>query len=113
MEVSMTISITEASAFIAELIDVLENLYWEAHSVAVKNQCFNGVRFLQNERTELTKVSVQDHHYEYEIISCSAKDMKHCFESLSKLIEHEVLRAQTRSQLMPLLEKAKTHFPSR
>ncbi len=106
----MTISITEASAYIAELIEVLENLYWEAPSVAVKNQCFNGVHFLQNERTELTKVSVQDHHYEYEIISCSAQDMKHSLKNLSKLIEHEVLRAQTRSQLMPLLEMAKTYF---
>ncbi len=106
----MTISITQASAFIAELIEVLENLYWEAPSVAVKNQCFNGVHFLQNERTELTKISVQDHHYEYEIISCSAKNMKHSLNNLSKLIEHEVLRAKTRSQLIPLLKSADIYF---
>jgi len=106
----MAASITEASAYVAELIDVLENLYWEAPSVAVKNQCFNGLRFLQNERTELTKISVQDHHYDYEIISCSAQDMEHCLNHLNKLIENEVLRAQTRSQLMPLLKCAKTYF---
>ncbi len=106
----MAVSITEASAYVAELIDVLEDLYWEAPCVAVKNQCFNGVRFLQNERTELTKISVQDHHYDYEIISCSAQDMEYCLNNLNKLIENEVLRAQTRAQLMPLLKCAKTYF---
>ncbi len=106
----MTASITQASAFVAELLEVLEDLYWESPSITVKNQCFNALRFLQNERTELTKISVQDHHYEYEIISCPATDMEHCLTNLTQLIEGEVLRARTRSQLMPLLEKAKSYF---
>ncbi len=106
----MTSSIAQASVFVTELIDVLEDLYWESPAISVKNQCFNAVRFLQTELTELTKVSVQDHHYEYEIISCSANDMEHCLKNLSTLIEKETLRTRTRAHLMPLLKKAQKFF---
>jgi hypothetical protein len=106
----MAISIAKASVFVTELLEVLEDLYWESPNITVKNQCFNVVRLLQQELTELTKVSVQDHHYDYELIACSAKDMNQCLDELSQLLSSEALRTRTRNHLLPLLEKSRKVF---
>jgi len=106
----MAISIAKASVYITELLEVLEDLYWESPNVTVKNQCFNVVRLLQQELTELTKISVQDHHYDYEIIASSVSDMNQCLTDLSALLVKEALRIRTRNQLTPLLEKSKNVF---
>jgi hypothetical protein len=106
----MTIAIAQATVLVSDLVDALENVYWEAPSTTIKNQCFNMVRILQQEITELTKVSVQDHHYEYETIACPGKKVAEGLAALSTLLESEVLRTQTESQLAPLLEQARTVF---
>ena len=102
----MAITIAQASVFIEELLEVLENVYWESNSINIKNQCFNAVRLLQGELTELTKVSIQDHHYEYEIISCSSSVMLESVMQLNTLLENEALRIRTSGQLTPLMEQA-------
>lgn len=106
----MSITIAKATVLVSELVDVLENVYWEAPSITIKNQCFNMVRILQQEITELTKVSVQDHHYEYETIACPGKKVAEGLKALSKLLDGEVLRTQTELQLSPLLDQAKSVF---
>lgn len=106
----MAISIAKASVFITELLEVLEDLYWESPNVTVKNQCFNVIRLLQQELTELTKISVQDHHYDYEIIASSVSDMDSGLADLSALLVREALRISTKNQLTPLLEKSKVVF---
>lgn len=103
----MAMTIDRASAFVAELLDVLEDLYWESSSTPVKNQCFNAVRLLQAEVTELTKISVQDHHYEYEIIACPPHIMISTLEQLNSLLKNEVIRTRTRAILEPLMAQAK------
>lgn len=106
----MAMSIAQASTFLGELLDVLENLYWESNSLNMKNQCFNGVRLVQQEITELTKVSVQDHHYEYEAIACPAAVMGEVIKELEALCDKETLRTRTSAQLEPLLKQAKVVF---
>lgn len=106
----MTISIAQATVLVSDLVDALENVYWEAPSITVKNQSFNMVRILQQEITELTKVSVQDHHYEYETIACPGKKVAEGLGALATLLDSEVLRNQTEAQLAPLLEQAKSIF---
>ncbi len=106
----MAISIAKASVFITELLEILEDLYWESPNVTVKNQCFNVIRLLQQELTELTKISVQDHHYDYEIIASSVSDMDSGLADLSALLVREALRIRTKNQLTPLLEKSKMVF---
>lgn len=103
-------SIGEATSFIVELLELLENTYWETHSIVVKDQCFNVIRLLQNEITELTKISVQDHHYEYEVIVCQPAQMKSTIDELEDILAGEVLRQRTREHVVPALEKAKSVF---
>ncbi len=106
----MAISITQASVFITELLEILEDVYWESSKINIKNQCFNVVRLLHREITELTKISVQDHHYEYEIIACSREDMNGGLEDLVTQLNGNALRSRTAKQLAPLLEQAKKVF---
>ena len=106
----MTISIAQATVLVSDLVDALENVYWEAPSITVKNQSFNMVRILQQEITELTKVSVQDHHYEYETIACPGKKVAEGLEALATLLDSEVLRNQTDIQGLKCLEQAKSIF---
>lgn len=106
----MTITIAKASVLVSDLVDVLETVYWEVPSITVKNQCFNMVRILQQEITELTKVSVQDHHYEYETIACPGAKVAEGLNKLCELLGNEVLRTQTESLLTPLLEESKLVF---
>ncbi len=106
----MSITIAKATVLVADLVDALENVYWESPTISVKNQCFNMVRILQQEITELTKVSVQDHHYEYETIACPGKQVSEGLKALSKLLGNEILRTQTEAQLAPLLDQAKSVF---
>lgn len=103
----MAMTIDQASAFVAELLDVLEDLYWESSSIPVKNQCFNAVRLLQAEVTELTKISVQDHHYEYEIIACPPHIMIGTLDRLKELLKDEVMRTRTQALLEPLMAQTK------
>lgn len=106
----MSISISQAMVFIEELLAVLEDVYWECHSMDMKNQCFNAVRLLQVELTELTKVSVQDHHYEYEIIAYQDNTVLDTLNSLDKLLQDTVLRTRTEANLRPLLGQATQVF---
>lgn len=106
----MNITIAQATVLVSDIVEALEDVYWESSSVTIKNQCFNVVRILQQEITELTKVSVQDHHYEYETIACPGKDVAKGLEKLSELLANEVLRNKTKALLTPLLEQAKAIF---
>ena len=66
-----TLTIAEASELIWELLQSLEDSYWEASHCDDKDRVFNLMQILNAEYMELLKVSVQDHHYEYEVISTS------------------------------------------
>ncbi|GAA6134993.1 hypothetical protein NBRC116188_17830 [Oceaniserpentilla sp. 4NH20-0058] len=106
----MSISISQATVFIEELLAVLEDVYWECSTMDLKNQCFNAVRLLQTELTELTKVSVQDHHYEYEIIAYQDNTVLETLNNLDHLLKSSVLRTRTEANLKPLFAQAMEVF---
>jgi len=106
----MSISISQATVFIEELLSVLEDVYWECGTIEMKNQCFNAVRLLQMELTELTKVSAQDHHYEYEIIAYQDNTVLETLNQLDHMLKSTVLRTRTEANLKPLLSQADQVF---
>ena len=61
------LSISQASELIWELNQTLEDAYWEASSMEEKDRIFNLIQLMMGEYMELLKVSVQDHHYDYEV----------------------------------------------
>jgi len=106
----MTVSIAKASIYIDELLTAIENVYWEANRVETKDLCFNLIQLLQSEITELNKVSVQDNHYEYEIIAFPPTVMGEATEELKSHLKTCVLRTQTRIQITPLLANSAEYF---
>ncbi|MAA70850.1 MAG: hypothetical protein CL679_03865 [Bermanella sp.] len=106
----MSISIAQATGFIEELLSVIEDVYWESTSMETKNLCFNTVRLLQSELTELTKVSVQDHHYEYESITYQDNTVIENLSLLEHTLKQVVLRTRTQKSLKPLLLRAMDIF---
>ncbi|MGR6873002.1 hypothetical protein ACU6U9_11995 [Pseudomonas sp. HK3] len=106
----MSISIAQATGFIEEILGVIEDVYWECTALDTKNQCFNAVRLLQTELTELTKVSVQDHHYEYEIIAYQDNTVIDTLSQLDHMLKDAVLRTRTHNHLKPLLQQAMEIF---
>jgi hypothetical protein len=106
----MSISIAQATGFIEELLSVVEDVYWECTSMETKNLCFNTVRLLQTELTELTKVSVQDHHYDYEIIAYQDNTVIETLSQLDHMLKGAVLRTRTKNNLKPLLLQAMDIF---
>lgn len=105
-DLRMAITIAQGSLLVSELLEVFEHVYWESPSVNVKNQCFNVVRILQQELTELTKVSVQDHHYDYEPIASPAKVFAEELDLIVSLLKGQVLRTTTQQQLNDALHQA-------
>jgi hypothetical protein len=106
----MSTSIAQATVFIEELLSVIEDVYWECTALDTKNLCFNTVRLLQTELTELAKVSAQDHHYEYEIIAYQDNTVIDTLSQLEQLLKGAVLRTSTQTNLKPLLIQAMDMF---
>ena len=104
------LSISQASELIWELNQTLEDAYWEASSMEEKDRIFNLIQLMMGEYMELLKVSVQDHHYDYEVISTSQevllqvmKDLQHAQMSIPR-------RQRTSVRLASLLNRLTGHM---
>lgn len=49
--------------------ELLEDAYWEAATLTNKDFIFDVLSVFSKELSELNKLSIQDHHYQYECIS--------------------------------------------
>ncbi len=99
------ISITQAIEIICELGKILDDAYWEANSCEEKDQVYNLVNILNAEFIELSKVSVQDHHFGYEVISVSQEALKQALTLFQQLVPKQVRRQTTQSRLNALLHQ--------
>jgi hypothetical protein len=104
------ITIAQATNLLNEFVVVLEDVYWEANELAVKDQVFEVVRLLSAELTELQKVSLQDDHYDYEVISTKSSILRDCVKGVQERVLPTVLRNQTKQKLVPYLDNALTAF---
>lgn len=105
-----SITISQASELIWELLETLEDAYWEASTCDGKDQIFNLMRLLTNEYTELLKVSVQDHHYEYEVITIGLRELRHTLEEFQSVCTSLTRRQQTAERLMAVLKRFNHHL---
>lgn len=105
-----SITISQASELIWELIQTLEDTYWEANHCDSKDQVFNLMRLLTNEYMELLKISVQDHHYEYEVITVSLHELRHALEEFQTVCNTLTRRQRTTERLAGLLKRLNHHL---
>jgi hypothetical protein len=100
------ITIAEATNLINEFGVVLEDLYWESNSLDSKDRVFVTISLLTKELMELQKVSVQDDHYDYEVISTKASTLRDCVKDLQDSVLPEVIRVETKQRIAPFIEQS-------
>lgn len=100
-----TLSIADAIEIICDLNKVLDDAYWEANNCEEKDHVYNLVNILNAEFIELSKVSVQDHHFDYEVISVSQEALKQALTQFQQRLSAQVRRQSTQVRLNSLLNQ--------
>lgn len=107
-----TLSIAAAVENISELMKILDDAYWEANSCDEKDHIYNLSSILTAEYIELSKISAQDYHFEYEVISISKEAFKQALSQFQLRIPNQIRRQSTFVKLntvLNLLIVALTH----
>ncbi|MCD8522049.1 MAG: hypothetical protein LRY66_06710 [Saccharospirillaceae bacterium] len=107
-----TMTISQASELIWDLLQTLEDAYWEASNCQEKDQVFNLMQLLNAEYMELLKISVQDHHYEYEVISTGLALLQQALEDFQRVASLQTRRQSTSTRLNALLNKLSANLSS-
>ncbi|APR67745.1 MAG: hypothetical protein VB954_11945 [Thalassolituus sp.] len=100
-----TMTINQAVEIISDLLQTLENAYWEAANCEEKDRVFNLSQILNAEYIELLKISVQDHHYEYEVISIAKAELLQALNNFAFNCQQHVRRQPTATRLQQLLSQ--------
>ncbi len=100
-----TLTIASAVENIYDLNKVLDDAYWEANNCEEKDHVYNLMFILNAEFIELSKVSVQDHHFEYEVISVSREALKQALSQFQQRVPLQIRRQSTLTRLNSLLNQ--------
>lgn len=98
-------SIADVIEIIFELSKILDDVYWEANSCEEKDRVYNLASILNAEFIELSKVSVQDHHFNYEVISVSQEALKQALTLFQQQVPKQVRRQTTLCRLNATLHQ--------
>ncbi|MBL4797162.1 MAG: hypothetical protein JKY50_07100 [Oleispira sp.] len=97
------LSIAAAVENIFDLIKILDDAYWEANSCDEKDYVYNLSSILTAEYIELNKLSVQDHHFDYEVISISQETLKQALSQFQLRAPNQIRRQTTLVKVNDLL----------
>jgi len=92
-------SIASAIVILTDLLQGLEDAYWESTSLENKDAFFDLISAVYQEQTELAKLSIQDHDLEYEPISDNFRRSRLRLGELRKSLDDCVLRSTTALRL--------------
>lgn len=79
--------------------ELLDNAYWECSSIANKDFIYNIISTFHHESNELNKLSIQDHHYPYEIITEGLHQVNPKLKDLKVRCADMILRTSSASEL--------------
>lgn len=85
------------------LLELLDDAYWEASTIRSKDMLYDIISIFHQEVAELNKLSIQDHHYPYEVIT---EGIRRVVPQLERLDEerHEIIqRTQTLTDFRDLV----------
>lgn len=97
--------IEDASKEFLALVEVLDNAYWEASSIASKDRIYDVISVFQCEIAELNKLSIQDHGYPYEMVTEGVRQVSHKLHSMQTMVRDLVERTNTQLALKRCLKK--------
>lgn len=96
-------TISQAQALFVELVSELDHAYWESGSIDMKDHCFNTLRLIQQELDDLGKISIQDHHYPYEVINTTPAILQGALQQLQQAVTHGFVHTKTKQALLGLI----------
>ena len=77
------------------LLELLDDAYWEAGTMEHKDMLYDIISILNQEVAEMNKLSLDDHHYPYEVITEGMRRIVPRLERLDEQRENIILRTQT------------------
>lgn len=77
------------------LLELLDDAYWEAGTMEHKDMLYDILSLLNQEVAEMNKLSPDDHHYPYEVITEGMRRIVPRLERLDEQREAVILRTQT------------------
>lgn len=99
----MTYSIANAAKILQELLTGLDQAYWEASNIERKDFFYDIISAIHCELSEVGKLSVQDHHLDYEPITLEFRAARAKLARLRKLLDEYVHRSSTAIRLESLI----------
>lgn len=96
-------SISEAMKVLEELLTELDDAYWESATFEHKDFFHDVLGATHGELSELSKLSVQDHHLIYEPITAEFRIARVKLGRLRKLLDDYVPRSRTAARLEVLI----------
>ncbi len=76
-------------------LELLDDAYWEAGCIAHKDMIYDIISIFNQEVAELNKLSIQDHHYPYEVITEGIRRVVPKLERLDAARHDVIQRTQT------------------
>ena len=99
-------SISNAIEALEDLLGGLNQAYWEANSLDRKDFFYDLISALHAELFELGKLSVQDHHLDYEPVTEVFRAVRPKLSRLRKLVDDFALRSTTAARLEHLINES-------
>jgi len=96
-------SVTDTLREYQSLLELLDDAYWEASCIAHKDMLYDIISIFSQEVAELNKLSVQNHHYPYEVITEGIRRIVPKLESLDEARELIIQRTQTLTDFRDIL----------
>ncbi|WP_097459857.1 hypothetical protein [Mangrovitalea sediminis] len=88
-------TVADALREFMSLIELLDDAYWEAGTVQHKDTVYDIISIFNQEIAELNKLSIQDHHFPYEIITEGMRRVVPKLERLDERKDNIIQRTQT------------------
>src|SRR5690554_428660 len=85
------------------LLELLDDAYWEASSIAHKDLLYDIISIFNQEVSEINKLSIQDHHYPYEVNTEGIRRVVPKLERLDESREEVIQRTQTLTDFRDIL----------
>jgi hypothetical protein len=85
------------------LLELLDDAYWEAGTMEHKDMLYDIISILSQEVAEMNKLSLDDHHYPYEVITEGMRRIVPRLERLDEQRENIILRTQTLTDFRDIL----------
>lgn len=98
-----TKNIANVVHILEELLEGLDQAYWEATNVDRKDFFYDIISALHLELSELNKLSVQDHDLEYEPITQEFRSARAKLSRLRRQLDEFVVRSATSMRLEMLI----------